>query len=111
MPWGGYLSTEDLGHSEGVFVRQKNEPCHNNNNNNTYYIIINLFVITTAPIFPKRPPMVILFLTFSHGAEKRLYSEPTIHGPELSDNPEHQMIQFRELISGIASIRQEGKTN
>lgn len=55
--------------------------------------------------------MVILFLTFSHGAEKRLYSEPTIHGPELSDNPKHQMIQSRELISGIASIRQEGKTN
>ena len=51
-----YLFAEDLGHSGGVFVRQKNEPCHT-----IIIIIINLFMIIMAPIFPKRPPIGVLF--------------------------------------------------
>ena len=57
-----YLFAEDLGHSGGVIVRQKNEPCHT-----IIIIIINLFMIIMAPIFPKRPPIGVLFDFLSWG--------------------------------------------
>ena len=68
-------------------------------------------MIIMAPIFPKRPPIGVLFDFLSWGWKASMYFEPTIRGPEVSDNPGHQMIQSRELISGVLSIRQEGKTN
>ena len=47
---------------EGSLSDKKNEPCHT-----IIIIIINLFMIIMAPIFPKRPPIGVLFDFLSWG--------------------------------------------